>query len=56
VIEHGVAEFARGSNGGLIVTVGPFGANHPDFIVALAARYGAAACPLAGRAFATFQP
>jgi putative tryptophan/tyrosine transport system substrate-binding protein len=38
-IEHDVAEFARGSNGGLIVTVGPFGANHPDFIVALAARY-----------------
>ena len=33
------AEFARGSNGGLIVTVGPFGANHPDVIVALAARY-----------------
>jgi ABC-type uncharacterized transport system substrate-binding protein len=38
-IEHDVAEFARGSNGGLIVTVGPFGANHPDFVVALAARY-----------------
>jgi putative ABC transport system substrate-binding protein len=32
-IEHDVAEFARGSNGGLIVTVGPFGANHPDVIV-----------------------
>jgi len=38
-IEHDVAEFARGSNGGLIVTVGPFGANHPDVMVALAARY-----------------
>src|SRR5262249_55575401 len=38
-IEHNVAEFARGSNGGLIVTVGPFGANHPDVIIALAARY-----------------
>jgi ABC-type uncharacterized transport system substrate-binding protein len=38
-IEHDVAEFARGSNGGLIVTVGPFGSNHPGVIVALAARY-----------------
>jgi putative ABC transport system substrate-binding protein len=38
-IEHDVAEFARGSNSGLIVTVGPFGAIHPDVIVALAARY-----------------
>ena len=29
-IEHDIAEFARGSNGGLIVTAGPFAANHPD--------------------------
>src|SRR5436190_2256371 len=38
-IEQDVAEFARGSNGGLIVTVGPFGANHPNVITALADRY-----------------
>jgi putative ABC transport system substrate-binding protein len=38
-IEQGVAEFARGPNGGLIVTVEPFGANHPSVITALAARY-----------------
>jgi putative ABC transport system substrate-binding protein len=38
-IGHDVAEFARGPNGGLIVTVGPVGANHPDVLVALAARY-----------------
>jgi len=38
-IEREVAEFARGSNGGLMVTVGPFGANHPGAIAALASRY-----------------
>jgi putative ABC transport system substrate-binding protein len=37
--ELAVAEFARGSNGGLVVTGSPFGATHPDMIVALAARY-----------------
>jgi putative ABC transport system substrate-binding protein len=38
-IEREIAEFARGSNGGLIVTVGPFGAIHPGAIAALASRY-----------------
>jgi putative ABC transport system substrate-binding protein len=38
-IEHAVSAFARGSNGGLIVTASEFGANHPDVIAALAARY-----------------
>jgi ABC-type uncharacterized transport system substrate-binding protein len=38
-IERAVAEFARGSNGGLIVTGSQFGANHPDAIAALAARH-----------------
>jgi ABC-type uncharacterized transport system substrate-binding protein len=38
-IEQDVAEFARASNGGLIVTVGPFGANHPNVITTLADRY-----------------
>jgi putative tryptophan/tyrosine transport system substrate-binding protein len=38
-IEQDVAEFARGPNGGLIVTVAPFGANHPNLITALADRY-----------------
>ena len=39
-IEQDVADFARGSkNGGLIVTVGPFGANHPNVITTLANRY-----------------
>src|SRR4029453_45565 len=37
--ELAVAEFARGSNGGLVVTGSPFGATHPDMIVAVAARY-----------------
>ena len=37
--EPAVAEFARDSNGGLVVTGSPFGATHPDMIVALAARY-----------------
>jgi putative tryptophan/tyrosine transport system substrate-binding protein len=38
-IEPAVAAFARGSNGGLIVTASPFATNHPDVIPALAARY-----------------
>jgi putative ABC transport system substrate-binding protein len=38
-IEHAVAAFARGSNGGLVVTAAPFPTNHPDVIPALAARY-----------------
>jgi putative ABC transport system substrate-binding protein len=38
-IERDVEVFARGSNGGLIVTGSKFGANHPDLIPALAARY-----------------
>jgi putative ABC transport system substrate-binding protein len=38
-IEHAVAAFAGGANGGLIVTASEFGANHPDVIAAIAARY-----------------
>ena len=38
-IEPAVAEFARASNGGLVVTGSPFGATHPDVIAALAVRY-----------------
>ena len=38
-IKQDVAEFAGSPNGGLIVTVGPFGANHPNVITTLAARY-----------------
>jgi putative ABC transport system substrate-binding protein len=38
-IEQDIAGFARGSNGGLIVTVGPFAVNHPDVIVTSAARH-----------------
>jgi putative ABC transport system substrate-binding protein len=38
-IEARVAAFARGANGGLVVTASPFGANHPDKVVELAARY-----------------
>jgi putative ABC transport system substrate-binding protein len=38
-IERDVAEFARDPNGGLIVTVEPFGANHPTVIPTLADRY-----------------
>jgi ABC-type uncharacterized transport system substrate-binding protein len=38
-IERAVAEFARGPNGGLIVTASQFGANHPGAIPALAARH-----------------
>jgi putative tryptophan/tyrosine transport system substrate-binding protein len=38
-IEPAVAAFARVPNGGLVVTASPFTGNHPDLIVALAARY-----------------
>ena len=38
-VEQSIAGFAHGSNGGLIVTAGGFSVNHPDLIVALAARY-----------------
>jgi len=38
-IKQDVAEFAGSPNGGLIVTVGPFGANHPNVITTLADRY-----------------
>jgi putative tryptophan/tyrosine transport system substrate-binding protein len=38
-IERDITQFARGSNGGLIVTASPFGANHPDLIARLAARH-----------------
>src|SRR5262249_31067408 len=39
-IEQSLAEFARGANGGLIVTAGEFSVNHPGLIAGLAARYG----------------
>jgi putative ABC transport system substrate-binding protein len=39
IIERAVAKFARGSNGGLIVTASLFGANHPSLIATLATRY-----------------
>jgi putative tryptophan/tyrosine transport system substrate-binding protein len=38
-IERGVTTFARGSNGGLIVTGSPLTAVHRDLIIALAARH-----------------
>jgi putative ABC transport system substrate-binding protein len=38
-IEQAIAAFARGSNGSLIVTPSPFGANHPEVIIAFAARH-----------------
>jgi putative ABC transport system substrate-binding protein len=38
-IERDVEAFARGSNGGLVMTGIKFGANHPDLIPALATRY-----------------
>jgi putative tryptophan/tyrosine transport system substrate-binding protein len=38
-IERGVAAFARGPNGGLIVTSNVLGTLHRDLIVTLAARY-----------------
>ena len=37
--ERGVAQFAQGSNGGLIVTASQFGANHPELIASLSARH-----------------
>ena len=37
--ERAIAVFASAPNGGLVVTASPFGANHPDVIAALAARY-----------------
>jgi putative ABC transport system substrate-binding protein len=38
-VEKDIAAFARGANGGLILTASAFGANHTDLIVALAARH-----------------
>ena len=38
-IERGVAAFARGANGGLIVTAGALSLVHRDLIIALAARH-----------------
>ena len=38
-VERAIADFAGGSNGGLVVTASPFGATHPEIITALAARY-----------------
>jgi putative ABC transport system substrate-binding protein len=38
-IERGVSEFARGSNGGLIVVVGASATNHRQLIIAQAARH-----------------
>jgi putative tryptophan/tyrosine transport system substrate-binding protein len=38
-IERAIEDFARVSNGGLIVTASQFGANHPDLIAGLAARH-----------------
>jgi putative ABC transport system substrate-binding protein len=38
-IEQDIAEFAGSPNGGLIVTVGPFGTSHPNVITTLADRY-----------------
>jgi hypothetical protein len=31
--QHAIAAFARGSNGGLILTASAFGSNHPDLII-----------------------
>jgi putative ABC transport system substrate-binding protein len=38
-VEKDIAAFARGANGGLILTASAFGANQTDLIVALAARH-----------------
>jgi len=38
-VEQAVTEFARASNGGMVVTASPFGANHPEMIATLATRY-----------------
>ncbi|MGB7940956.1 MAG: ABC transporter substrate-binding protein, partial [Pseudolabrys sp.] len=38
-LEQGIAAFAGEANAALIVTASPFGANHPDVVAGLAARY-----------------
>jgi putative ABC transport system substrate-binding protein len=38
-MEHGIAGFTRGSNGGLIVTASPSAALHRELIIGLAARH-----------------
>ena len=38
-LERAIATFASEANGGLVVTATPFGANHPDVIAALAAKF-----------------
>ncbi len=38
-IERGITDFARGSNGGLIVTAGTQARDHHELIIGLAARY-----------------
>ena len=38
-VEQAVAAFAKEPNGALVVTASPFGVNHPDVVVALAAQY-----------------
>jgi putative tryptophan/tyrosine transport system substrate-binding protein len=38
-VERGIAAFARGPNGGLVVTVGAIATRHRDLIVTLAARH-----------------
>ena len=38
-VERAVETFARGQNGGLVVTASPFGASHPAFLATLATRY-----------------
>src|SRR6516165_892374 len=38
-VEQAVTEFARASNGRMVVTASPFGGNHPNVITTLAARY-----------------
>jgi putative tryptophan/tyrosine transport system substrate-binding protein len=38
-IDRGISSFARGSNGGLIVTSGAFGGPHRELIITLAARH-----------------
>jgi putative tryptophan/tyrosine transport system substrate-binding protein len=38
-IERGITKFARGSNGGLIVTASPLATAHRDLIIQLAAQY-----------------
>ena len=38
-MEHGIAGFTRGSNGGLIVTASPSAVLHRELIIGLAARH-----------------